>query len=123
MGKTVDSMLVMFLIVTLALSSIVVYETQNYQTTAVEQTLNYNNVSESVCDTSFILNNGPECEPRPVLMSLPLPTEALEVIPNQIEVKKCGGVCTEDNPYHKCVPNYKKNTTFQVCRFFFKINE
>lgn len=51
-------------------------------------------------------------------MKLPLPDDpdVIEVIPAQVEVSLCGGVCHEGNLYHKCVPKTGARTkkTVQV---------
>ncbi len=61
----------------------------------------------------------PNCEPRPEVVALDLPSDdpdVVEVIPSHVVVPRCSGVCHEGNLYHKCVPKSESRArqTFQV---------
>ncbi|TRY67195.1 hypothetical protein TCAL_08052 [Tigriopus californicus] len=61
----------------------------------------------------------PHCNPRDILVDLPLPSHlntVQEVIPPQVMAKRCQGVCAQGNDYHQCVarPEGRFNKTIEV---------
>merc|ERR1712037_300460 len=61
---------------------------------------------------------GPECRPRPTLITLPLPRDPsiLQVIPSQVEVEQCAGTChlPGEAQYQRCVAGHTKNISVPV---------
>jgi len=50
----------------------------------------------------------PTCQPRNILVSIPHPTDpdVIQYIPNQVEVPRCAGTCTQEGKlYHRCSAN------------------
>ena len=73
--------------------------------------------TEETCSVGSLLYSGPECSPRPTIIPLPpgpLSQDIIEVIPNQVEVLKCGGVCHGENSNHKCISTVKYTKTVEV---------
>ena len=58
------------------------------------------------CPVANILYSGPQCAPRQQLVTIPQPSDidVLEMIPKQVELMRCGGVCHTENSRKKCVP-------------------
>lgn len=100
-------MLVMAIVATLSLSSLLILQFQD--TPAFAQQNNPYVESANQCVIEDLIQAGPECKPRPVLVDLPVPYlsdgSIPEVIPNQVQVQRCQGVCHQSNTFHRCVPH------------------
>ena len=69
-------------------------------------------VEKTCTDIDTVLQSGPRCKPRSALLSLPSRSDILEVIPNQVEIQRCQGMCP--NSMHHCLPSLVQNKTIEV---------
>ena len=109
-------MFIMLIIATIiTLSSLLVLQVK--EVPAAENNPYYQENKTETCSVNSLLYSGPQCSPRPILISLPpgpLGQGVIEVIPAKVEVLRCGGVCHEDNIFHQCLPIVNRTKTIQV---------
>ena len=86
--KKMFIMLIITMIITLSLVL------QMKEVPAAENNPYYQENKTETCSVNSLLYSGPQCSPRPILISLPpgpLGQGVIEVIPAKVEVLRCGG--------------------------------